>query len=186
MSQVLDRPIAAPDTASTAVGGADRYPIRPLQTDDVERIWRFYDRLSARTVYRRFFTGGRPSVAELRRLFDAAPGAREVLVALSGDEVVGLAEYAGARARPDLVEIGVVVADAWQRRGIGLRLVRALLQRAAARGAVAVQADTLPENYPVACLLRRLWPDARPQLDDQVHTWCMPVGPALHAPTDAA
>jgi len=177
MIDVLERPIARPDAALTGpADDAGRYRIRPLRADDVERVRRFYGRLSAETVYRRYFTPGRPGDAELRRLFDGYPGARDVLVALSGDEVVGLAEGARPRSRPEAVEFAVVVADAWQRHGIGSRLVRALVDRAAVRGAVAMQADTLAENHRMARLICRVWPDARPQLDGPLHAWCLPIG----------
>jgi GNAT superfamily N-acetyltransferase len=177
MTQLLERPAARPDAPVTDLtDDAGRHPIRPLRADDVDRMRRFYGRLSAETVYRRYFTPGRPGDAELRRLFDGYPGARDVLVALSGDEVVGLAEGARPRGRPEVVEFGVVVADAWQRSGIGSRLVRALVDRAAASGAVAMRADTLAENRRMARLICRLWPNARPQLDGPLHAWCLPVG----------
>lgn len=163
---------------------ADRHPIRPLRADDVDRVRRFYQGLSAESVYRRFFTGGQPGDAELRRLFDADPGTRDVLVALSGEfggDVIGLVEGI-ALDDPPVVEIGVVVADAWQGRGIGWRLVRAAVQLAAACGAVTIEAHTLAENWCMARLMRRLWPDARPHLDGTLHTWLVPIGPALRAP----
>jgi RimJ/RimL family protein N-acetyltransferase len=145
--------------------------------EDRGRVQRFYEQLSTDTVYRRFFTASRPAAAELRRLFDTDPGGRDALVAVAGDDAVGLAEGARPRHQPEAVEIGVVVADAWQGSGIGGRLVRALVHRAAARGAVTIQADTLADNYRMARLMRRIWPAARPVLDGSVHTWCVPIAP---------
>src|SRR5262249_3340843 len=186
---VLNRPITGPGPASTgmalpdtmlaAPGDADGPLIRPLRAEDRDRGRHFYDQLSADTVYRRFFTPARPATAELRRLFDTEPGRRDALVALAGDTVVGLAEGARPRHQPEAVEIGVVVADAWQGHGIAARLVRALVHRAAARGAIAIRADSLADNYRMARLMLRIWPEARPFFDGSLQTWCVPIGPAL-------
>jgi RimJ/RimL family protein N-acetyltransferase len=161
------------------VGDADGPLIRSLRAEDRDRVRRFYDRLSTDTVYRRFFTPARSAAAELRRLFDTDPDGRDVLVALAGDTVVGLAEGARPRHQPEAVEIGVVVADAWQGNGIGTRLVRALVHRAAASGAIAIRADTLADNHRMARLMRRIWPDARPVFGGSLHAWCVPISPAL-------
>lgn len=166
-----------PDPAMT--DPAPDHPIRPLRADDVDRVRRFYRGLSTGSVYRRFFTGGQPGDAELHRLFDADPGARDALVALSGDDVIGLVEGAVSWDLSGAVEIGVVVADAWQGRGIGWRLVCAVVRHAAARGATTIQAHTLADNRRMALLMRRLWPDARPHLDGSLSTWLVPIGPAL-------
>jgi len=179
MTRMVDRPITCPNTAMT--GDAPRHPIRPLRAGDMDRVRRFYLGLSAGSVYNRFFTGGQPGDAELRRLFDADPGARDVLAALSGDDVIGLVEGGTSMDVPGAVEIGLVVADAWQCRGVGWRLIRAVVPLAEARGASIIQAHTLAENHRMARLMRRLCPDARPQPDGSLHTWLVPIGPALRA-----
>jgi hypothetical protein len=112
MTGMLDRPITCPNTRM--IGRAPRHPIRGLRADDVDRVRRFYRGLSADSVYNRFFTGGQPGEAELRRLFNADSGARDVLVALSGEDAIGLVEGATSMDLPGAVEIGLVVADAWQ------------------------------------------------------------------------
>lgn len=157
-------------------GDPDSHTVRPLHPDDVERVRRFLGRLSAESVYRRYFTPCRPGDAELRRLFGAGNGVRDALVATAGAEVIGLAEGAALENEPGVMEIAVVVADAWQGKGVGLRLVWILAHRAAARGAVTIKAETLADNARMARLLRRLWPAARPRLDGPLRTWHMPIG----------
>jgi len=157
-------------------GKADSRTVRPLHPDDVELVRQFLSRLSTESAYRRYFTPCRPGDAELRRFFGAGNGARDALVATAGEEVIALAEGAALENEPGVVEIAVVVADAWQGRGVGRQLVWMLAHRAAARGAVTIKAETLADNACMARLLRRLWPDARPRLDGPLRTWHLPVG----------
>jgi acetyltransferase len=58
-------------------------------------------------------------------------------------------------------EIGVVVADAWQGRGVGSGLVRALASRARARGATTLVMEVMAENQRVLAMIAGRWPDAR-------------------------
>jgi GNAT superfamily N-acetyltransferase len=53
-----------------------------------------------------------------------------------------------------------VVADAWQRRGVGAALMRALIARAQARGVTALAMDVLPGNRRVLAMILGHWPDA--------------------------
>ena len=57
--------------------------------------------------------------------------------------------------------VGLVVADGPQRSGVGSALLRALLARAAARGAKVVVMDVLPANRRVLAMIGRRWPGAR-------------------------
>ena len=133
--------------------------IRPARPDDEERIGRFLAGLSLHTQTLRFFTGlGRPP-ASLVRLLVALDEQRDAVVATIGDEIVGHAmSYRGDASD---VEIAVVVADEWQGRGLGPRLIDVLLFRAAVRGATTVGMDVLGENRRVLRMIRKLWPDAR-------------------------
>ena len=66
-----------------------------------------------------------------------------------------------AAAGGSLTEIGVVVADAWQGRGVGSALVRALLSRAQARGVTSLSMDVLPGNHQVLAMITAHWAAAR-------------------------
>ena len=59
-----------------------------------------------------------------------------------------------------VTDIGVVVADAWQRRGVGAALMRALVTRAQARGVTSLAMDVLPGNRQVLAMIIGHWPDA--------------------------
>ena len=57
-------------------------------------------------------------------------------------------------------DIGVVVADRWQQRGIGTLLLAALVDRAAGRGVRALVLDVLPANERMLGIIARRWPAA--------------------------
>jgi GNAT superfamily N-acetyltransferase len=157
--------------------GAGVITIRPAGRADAEAIRSFITGLSPRTQYRRFFAGvSPPSSALLRGLAGAGNGA-DIVVATRrapgrsgpqcgpldcGEPVIGHAMAADRIASDGMrtVEIGLVVADASQRRGVGSALLRVLLARAFARGAGTVVMEVLPGNKDVLAMIARRWPAA--------------------------
>ncbi len=81
----------------------------------------------------------------------AAPG-RTYLVALEGGEVLGYGGLAVAGADADVQTLGV--ARAAQGRGLGRRLLRALLGAARAGGATHVLLEVRADNEPAQALYR--------------------------------
>jgi ribosomal protein S18 acetylase RimI-like enzyme len=75
----------------------------------------------------------------------------DVLVATQSGAIIGhaMAVDSAGPGGDAMAEIGVVVADAWQGRGVGSGLVRALAARARARGATAVVMEVMAENQRV-------------------------------------
>jgi GNAT superfamily N-acetyltransferase len=131
--------------------------------------------LSLDSAYRRFFTGlGSPSSTLVRHLVEVDHDRREAMVAVRDGEVVGLADCSRL-ADGVTVELGVVVADRWQRRGLGPRLARAVLEPARDRGARRVRLHALADNDRVARLVRRTWPGRVPRRDGAVLVWDLPI-----------
>ncbi|MEU1735976.1 GNAT family N-acetyltransferase [Streptosporangium sp. NPDC020145] len=147
--------------------------IRSAGPGDEERIRHFLAELSPRTRHLRFLTAVDEDMAG--RLL-AETGRGDVLLAVAGEKVVGHA--VGARAGAE-VEIAVVVADAWQGRGIGSRLVRRLLRRASVNGARTVNMDVLGDNHRVLAMVRGLWPGAVTRTSQGSVEVNAPVEPAL-------
>src|SRR5437868_6839145 len=101
----------------------------------------------------------------LARLTDVDHLRRDALVALDGDDIVGVARYDAARSddsgadRTRDAEIAITVVDAWQRRGLGHRLLERLEALAGRRGYDTFVARILPENRAALELVRKLDPD---------------------------
>lgn len=111
--------------------------IRPLRRGEDGAVRELFARLSLPTRYLRFF---RPvpvlSDPLLRMLADVDDPRRVALVALTGETNGGDVVALGNVGPTDdgRGELGLVVADAWQRQGIGTALAGRLLQVAHARG----------------------------------------------------
>jgi GNAT superfamily N-acetyltransferase len=134
--------------------------IRPASHADRDALRAFLTGLSPQTSYLRFFMGGSPvGPSTLAVLTGSRPGT-DAVVAVRGDVVVGhaMAVCAPAPGGALAADVGVVVADAWQGRGVGSALLRAVAARAWARGATAMLMDVLAENHRVLGMISGHWP----------------------------
>jgi GNAT superfamily N-acetyltransferase len=130
--------------------------------EDLVALSDFFAGLSAHTRYLRFFGPVTPGAALLQTLSGAADNV-DALVAVRGGVIVGHA-MAVDRAGPwgtRVTDIGVVVDDAWQGRGVGAALMRALVTGAQARGVTTLEMDVLDGNRQVLAMVTGHWPAAR-------------------------
>ncbi|GAA0799976.1 GNAT family N-acetyltransferase [Spirilliplanes yamanashiensis] len=135
--------------------------LRPATHDDLRAVRRLHERSSPQTLHRRYLGGAAPTDARLRRLLEPAAGV--ALVAVTADDrVVAVANLV---AEGDEGEIGLLVEDGWQRRGIGTALLRRLATYATRGGLRAVTAHTAASNTAMLRTLRRLG-EARASLPD--------------------
>ena len=139
--------------------------IRQAQPGDVPALSEFFAGLSAHTRYLRFFGPVTPG-AELLGTLCGCSDDVDALVAVRGGVIVGHA-MAVDRAEPRelrgirIADIGVVVNDAWQGRGVGSALMRALVTGAQARGVTTLEMDVLNGNRQVLAMVTGHWPAAR-------------------------
>jgi GNAT superfamily N-acetyltransferase len=149
------------DLATVPSGDAVQY--RRATAADCEAIRWFVAGLSLRTRFLRFFTPASPLSSAVLRAMCRADRTTDVLVATHGGMIVGHA-MAVDSVSPDgcrVTDIGVVIADHWQRRGIGSMIMGRLVTRAAARGVSVLVMDVLPENRPMLAMISRRWADAQ-------------------------
>ena len=144
--------------------------IRPVTPADEAVLSDFFAALSVESRYLRFFAPVTPSCG-LLDLMVGKPAHVDAIVAIVDGVIVGHAMAADRLAPgetgnsvrtggPGATDIGVVVADAWQRRGVGAALMRALIARAQARGVTALAMDVLPGNRRVLAMIAGHWPEA--------------------------
>jgi GNAT superfamily N-acetyltransferase len=151
--------------SGTQVAKTAPYPaavIRPIRPTDLAVLSDFFAGLSMQSRYQRFFAPVTPGPALLRILSGSAGGTVDALIAITDGGIVGHA-MAADRAAPlggQTADIGVVVADDWQSRGVGSALMRALIAGARARGVTSLTMDVLPGNRQVLAMITGHWPAA--------------------------
>jgi GNAT superfamily N-acetyltransferase len=121
---------------------------------DAAAVLAMLGRCSRASLFHRFhgFSDGAAYFTALLR--DQPAG--QTLLAWSGSACVGVGTLGvGATG---IVDLGVLVEDAWQRRGIGTRLMTSLLDGARAGGVTAVHADVLADDVFMLGVLRRAGP----------------------------
>lgn len=133
--------------------------IRPIRRSDTQAVQAFVSGLSARSRTLRFFRPLRELPPDLLERIVEADGRRDrVFVALertaAGTRIVALAQY--AREGEARCEFALVVADEWQGRGLGRRLLYTLLEQAQRAGVTHMHGDVLRENRAMLCLARTL------------------------------
>ena len=132
--------------------------IRPLQAGDEPRVRRFFEQLTLHTRYLRFFSPV-PGVPEalVRTLAAIDDERRLTLVAELDHERAGELVAVGNLVAVDerRAEAALVVADEWQRKGIGVEVVRRLLDAGERRGVEHFVVHGLWNNAAVRALLDR-------------------------------
>src|SRR5487761_1098202 len=113
-----------------------RIGIRQACVADCAALGDFLAALSPQTRYLRFFTGAPRATASTLRLLAGGGDNIDAVVATEGGTIIGHAMAVDCTSCPGTraAEIGVMVADARQRQGIGSALTRELAARSLARG----------------------------------------------------
>jgi GNAT superfamily N-acetyltransferase len=136
-----------------------RVRLRLTRPTDLARIEAFLEGLSVDTRRRRFLTAS-PTVPEdvVRHFAFYDPRTRLTLAATrltdGGEEIAGLADV--ELLATGLAELGVVVADDAQGRGVGRLLSEAVASLAIQRGATHLKAEMLDANSRMLHLMQRL------------------------------
>jgi N-acetylglutamate synthase-like GNAT family acetyltransferase len=138
-------------TVAVLLDGA-QVTLRRARHSDLEAVADMHARCSPTALYRRYLVGT-PSVpkAHLERLLAAERG--RALLAEADSRVVALANlmWDGSEA-----EVGLLVEDAWQRRGLGTVLLRQLVEAARNADVTTIYALTLADNMPMIRTMARL------------------------------
>jgi GNAT superfamily N-acetyltransferase len=128
--------------------------LRPIRSEDGEKLLAFHAHLSFDSIYRRYFSI-HPELFpdELRHLINVDYVDRFAFVIEDGDELVAVGRYDRC---PDTTtaEVAFVVRDDYQHLGLGHRLLDALVGAARARGITTFSAETLFSNREMMAIFR--------------------------------
>lgn len=162
---------AAAGVAEPVQGEPDQVELRMGRAEDAEALLAMHVRCSAETTYRRYHAPLSRISPRLARSLLEPEGGLSIVLAV-GDDIVGLGmicpEGAGA-------ELGVMVEDGWQRKGLGTRLLRALAVEAASRGFETVTCMVQRDNDAVLGTIRGAGLRARVTFVDGVTKYRIPV-----------
>lgn len=175
MSEPSDPPVAPYPVEleqDITLRDGSRLHLRPIRARDAPRLIEAYGRLGAQSAYQRFFTVMKRLPPDWARILaDVDYRRRLALIVERGPadaaELIAVARYEPTD-REDIAEVAFVVLDAWQGRGIGFVLLRALLAAATARGIHRFRAYVLASNTQMLGLLRRFTDVQQSTLDSGV------------------
>jgi RimJ/RimL family protein N-acetyltransferase len=155
-----------------------RLVVRPIEAADADALVALHARLSADTIYRRYF-GVRPhlSPTEVERFTRVDGRTRFALVALQAADLVAVARYEG-RPGDRSAELAVVVDDALQHQGVGRLMLERLVDVAREAGIESLVADVLAGNAAMLALLRALGLPRRTETDGDTVTVLVDLSPA--------
>ena len=137
-----------------------RVTIRPIGPQDAQREQAFVRGLSPESRYFRFMTTLRELSPEMLDRFTHPDPVRELALVALVDEggapkQVGVARCAAGAASQGC-EFAIVVADAYQGRGLGTRLMQELIARARACGVPRIEGLVLAANHAMLELMQAL------------------------------
>jgi acetyltransferase len=149
-----------------ALRDGTRVLVRPMRPEDVELEKRFFDGLSERSRYQRFMQHLPQLSPRMLARFTQLDYDRELaLVVVKENQVkenqvhenqfIAVGRYAPT-ADGETAEFALVVADAWQARGLGRILLERLKQEARKAGYKALYGHILQANREMLDLAQRL------------------------------
>ena len=134
--------------------------IRPISAADYDLEQEFVNALSPATGYQRLMSARRPSPAEIRRFTDIDSTRERALIATTlvggRERQIGVARCVKDENAPGDAEFAIVLADDWQKRGLGRRLLASLIDDAKRAGMRRLVGTTLSHNEGMLRLARRL------------------------------
>jgi acetyltransferase len=146
------------------------YRIRPIRTEDAQLECAFIRGLSEESRYSRLmYSLSEPYPALIDRLVNVDYERTMAFVAVAGattnEQFIGIARYA-ADPSGSACEFAVVVADAWQSRGIGTVLARLLFEYARSQRFTRIYGTILAGNQRMIELAHWIGLETRPCPDD--------------------
>jgi len=141
-----------------ALTGGREVSLRPVTAIDAAAEQVFFSALSLDSRQKRFHVGLRelsPSLLKLLTDVDQRQHVAWVVEALEpGHPVIADARYVREAVRPERAEFALAVADDWQGRGLGRRLIAHLAAHARRHGVQRLHGDILADNRRMLALMR--------------------------------
>lgn len=143
--------------------------LRPVRPEDGPQFEALFHDLSPESIYRRFLRPvQRADKVHIDRLVNVDHCCEEATVAVLGEgptaRIVGVARI--CRTAPDEAELGVIVGDPWQRRGLGRVLMVHAMRTAEAMGIERFVSAVDPANTSILRLAASVAPWMKSRYED--------------------
>jgi acetyltransferase len=147
--------------------------LRAIRPDDKERLRMAFERLSPRSVYRRFFhpvTALTPDVLRQLTELDFCDHVGLVLAVEdeTGERLIAVGRFIRTAPRSERAELAITVADDYQNRGAGTLLLQRLADIARAGGVRELVAHVLDDNREMLEVIRKARLPCRQSSEDGV------------------
>ncbi|GLY33290.1 GNAT family N-acetyltransferase [Kineosporia sp. NBRC 101731] len=143
--------------------------LRPITADDADALQRFHVHQSPESIYLRFFAPmPRLSPRDLHHFTNVDHADRVALIAVLGDDIVGVGRYDRLDAGSDAAEVAFNISDAHQGRGISSVLLEHLAAAARENGIRRFVADVLPRNRKMITVFQDAGYELTSRFDDGV------------------
>jgi acyl-CoA hydrolase/GNAT superfamily N-acetyltransferase len=126
--------------------------VRPVRLSDEPALQAMFYRLSDESTYRRFMAHKKTHPhTEMQSLCDLDYASNMAVVVCAGPEqedIIAMARY-DVEPTTGLADVGLVVLDEWQGKGVGALMLRRMGEIARARGLAGFSADLFADNKPM-------------------------------------
>ncbi|MDQ4007374.1 MAG: GNAT family N-acetyltransferase [Actinomycetota bacterium] len=119
--------------------------LRTGDPSDQPAVLRMHDRCSAQSLSRRYHAPLPRLSPRVAQHLLAPPGGTSIVAEAAG-ELVGMSVLAPLTDPAGTAEVGLLVEDAWQRRGVGSRMLLECTRIAAGGGFTQLVAHAQPDN----------------------------------------
>ena len=159
--------------------------LRPIRRDDCEQSLALVSRLSPRAKYLRIHQVPRETTihnalryctVDYKNTFAIVAEVRRE----QREEIVGLARYSRLPDKPS-AEVAFAVQDDYQGRGIGTRLMEALVKAALENGITMFEAEVLMENQEGMTIVQNYGFHVTAELEGGVYHVAFPIAPTRRA-----
>lgn len=145
-------------TQHWTLGNGRDVSLRPIAAADAPAEQAFFSGLSLDSRHKRFHVGLRELSPALLKLLTEVDQRQHVAWVVEAHEpghpVIADARYVHEISRPERAEFALAVADDWQGRGLGRRLIAHLAHHARRHGVRYLYGDILADNRRMLALMR--------------------------------
>ncbi|HUX04493.1 MAG TPA: GNAT family N-acetyltransferase [Acidimicrobiales bacterium] len=178
-SQGRSSPRAYPDELAFDVTTSEglHLHMRPIHPGDAALLVNFHSRLSIDSVYRRYFSmHPELSDVEVVHLTTVDYLDRLAFIVQDGDALVAVGRYDRIPGTTS-AEVAFVVADKYQRKGIGLWLLEHLAEEAWSLGITTFVAETQADNMDMMSVFESAGYPVKSRIEDEIINVRFPIEP---------